>query len=280
MSWVDKHGNYKNMYKRANRTNTIDEYNRKVSNIPWGMLRRSLYSISSCPEAFLVLRTHFVQSLSSVSICQYILGIGDRHLSNFMVDMKTGRLIGIDFGHAFGSATQFLPYPELMPFRLTPQFASLMWPHKDSGILRSCMQHALRALRDSPELLLNTMDIFVKEPSLDWKQNARIQAKNQNIQLSTEDSSWYPKQKVDSARKKLCGYNPAHVMLIDLKMGHEKSPEFSALKLILLGDPRDNVRARIGEKCSSVNEQISCLIDHATDPNILGRTWQGWEPWI
>ena len=31
------------------------------------------------------------------------------------------------------------------------------------------MVHTLRALHNSPELLLNTMDVFVKEPSLDWK---------------------------------------------------------------------------------------------------------------
>ncbi|KAI6646753.1 DNA-dependent protein kinase catalytic subunit [Oopsacas minuta] len=278
VSWVDKFGKYKGMYQKATRTQAIEEYNKKVGNMPWDLLRRSLYRVSSCPEAFLVLRTHFVQSLSSVNICQYIIGIGDRHLSNFMVDLKTGRLIGIDFGHAFGSATQFLPYPELMPFRLTPQFASLMFPHKDSGLLRSCMQHALRSLRESPELLLSTMDIFVKEPSLDWQQNARAQAKKQGENVNIEDK--FPKQKVDTARQKLLGYNPAYVMLTDLKLGHEKSVEFSALKRILMGESRDNIRARVGEKCSSVNEQIACLIDHATDPNILGRTWHGWEPWV
>ena len=31
------------------------------------------------------------------------------------------------------------------------------------------MTHTMRALRHSPDLLLNTMDVFVKEPSLDWK---------------------------------------------------------------------------------------------------------------
>lgn len=39
-------------------------------------------------------------------MCQYILGIGDRHLSNFMIDLSTGGVVGIDFGHAFGTATQ------------------------------------------------------------------------------------------------------------------------------------------------------------------------------
>ena len=41
-----------------------------------------------------------------MSTCQYILGIGDRHLSNSMIDLNTGQMVGIDFGHAFGSATQ------------------------------------------------------------------------------------------------------------------------------------------------------------------------------
>lgn len=280
-TWVNKLGDYKAMYKKASRNQVIQEYQKKVNSVPWDILRRSLYNLASCPEAFVVLRTHFIQSLASISICQYILGIGDRHLSNFMVDLTTGRLIGIDFGHAFGSATQFLPIPELMPFRLTPQLTSLMWPHKESGLLKSCMHHCLRTLRDSPNILLNPMDIFVKEPSLDWQRNARRQAHNAGIVITdTSDVSWYPKQKVNNAKKKLLGYNPAYVMLDDLKLGHEKDSAFTALKIILMGDPGYNIRARVKERCSNVQEQIACLIDHATDPNILGRTWQGWEPWI
>lgn len=64
---------------------------------------------------------------------------------------------------------QFLPIPELMPFRLTRQFVNLMLPLKESGTLQSVMVHTLRALRNNHELLLNTMDVFIKEPSLDWQ---------------------------------------------------------------------------------------------------------------
>lgn len=56
-----------------------------------------------------------------------------------------------------------------MPFRLTRQFVNLMQPLKESGLIQSVMVHALRAYRAEPDLLLNTMDVFVKEPSLDWK---------------------------------------------------------------------------------------------------------------
>ncbi|GCB83506.1 hypothetical protein scyTo_0024276, partial [Scyliorhinus torazame] len=63
----------------------------------------------------------------------------------------------------------FLAVPELMPFRLTHQFLNLMLPMKESGLLYSTMVHGLRAFRLDPDLLLSTMDVFVKEPSLDWK---------------------------------------------------------------------------------------------------------------
>ena len=67
---------------------------------------RAFLKLSSSPEAFLILRSHFVTSHATLSICHYVLGIGDRHLSNFMLDLETGGAVGIDFGHAFGTATQ------------------------------------------------------------------------------------------------------------------------------------------------------------------------------
>ena len=62
---------------------------------------------------------------------------------------------------------------------------------------------------------------------------------------ASEEGSWYPVEKIKTARKKLQGYNPAHVMLVDLKNGHEKSQEFSALKAILMGDRKFNKRAQV-----------------------------------
>ncbi len=82
------------------------QYRKKVQCVPRDLLRRAFMQLASSPEAFLVLRSHFVSTLATLSMCQYVLGIGDRHLSNFMVDMESGGVIGIDFGHNFGTATQ------------------------------------------------------------------------------------------------------------------------------------------------------------------------------
>ncbi len=63
--------------------------------------------------------------------------------------------------------------------------------------------------------------------------------------------TWYPREKIRSARKKLQGYNPAHVMLIDLRNGHERSQEFPVLKSILIGDKKINKRAQVTKNKSS-----------------------------
>ena len=49
-----------------------------------------------------------------------------------MVQKTTGKEVGIDFGFAFGTAT-FLPAPELMPFRFTPQYIDLLQPLGTEG---------------------------------------------------------------------------------------------------------------------------------------------------
>ena len=50
-------------------------------------------------------------------------------------------------GHAFGTATQYLPIPELMPFRLTRQMIGVCRPHSTSGTLKHAMVYTLGALR-------------------------------------------------------------------------------------------------------------------------------------
>ena len=196
------------------------------------LLRKYIMKLCGSTASFLTARSTFARSLAAFNICSYILGIGDRHLDNFLVDVTTGEIIGIDFGHAFGSATELLPYPELVPFRMTPQLVALMDPLGVTGFLSVTMQQVLQALQASSHLILNAMDIFIKEPLMDWTKYAMRLAREQRGHsdlLSPRDSKspaagpstattssedvttheWYPKVKLELARRKLVGYNPA-----------------------------------------------------------------------
>ncbi|KAJ0023075.1 hypothetical protein NQD34_015209 [Periophthalmus magnuspinnatus] len=265
------------------RSDVVKNFHKVLQLVPHDLLKRAFLKMCHGPEAYLSLRSHFISSHALLCVSHWVLGIGDRHLSNFMINTETGGVIGIDFGHAFGSATQFLPVPELMPFRLTQQFVKLMEPLQESGLIQSIMVHSLRAFRAEPDLLLNTMDVFVKEPSLDWKNFERKQLKKGGTwtkEVDTKEINWYPLQKVNFARRKLEGANPAAVTSEELKLGFEKDPAFQGLQSVAIGTRGVNVRADVPAEALSVEKQVDCLLDQATDPNVLGRVWVGWEPWV
>jgi DNA-dependent protein kinase catalytic subunit len=159
---------YGNAYMNYKRENVKEKFEEIQNMLPPDLFRRYIGSMTNSTEGYFLLRNQFIVSYSVLSICQYILGIGDRHLNNLMIDTKTGQAICIDFGHAFGSSTIILPIPELMPIRLTRQLVKLNAPLEQNGILEATMIHTLNALRENNDLLMCMLDVFIKEPSIDW----------------------------------------------------------------------------------------------------------------
>nr|XP_006812077.1 PREDICTED: DNA-dependent protein kinase catalytic subunit-like [Saccoglossus kowalevskii] len=274
---------YGELYKVASRTEILKKFQDLHTQVPWDALRRAFQRLSSSPEAFLTLRGHFATSHALLCICQYILGIGDRHLSNFMISLDTGAMVGIDFGHAFGSAVELLPVPELMPIRLTRQIVNLMTPMKEDGLILSTMVHGLRALRNNPDLLLNTMDVFVKEPHLDWQKRAKSDASKYGdaAEDANEMIERYAKDRINNARRKLQGANPCHITRDELKMNMNIKKHYCTGYIdVCMGDKKYSMRTREPATGLSVEKQVACLVDQAIDPNILGRAYEGWEAWV
>ena len=115
--------------------------------VPWNGLRQYLLLLAPSPEVFLTLRSTFAKSLAAFSICSYVVGVGDRHLENFLLDTRSACVVGIDFGVAFGIGASALPVPELIPFRLTRQMLNVLRP-LDSEVGRGqvCDSGGKRAL--------------------------------------------------------------------------------------------------------------------------------------
>jgi ataxia telangiectasia mutated family protein len=53
------------------------------------------------PMAWFSMRLNYTRSVAVTSIVGHILGIGDRHCSNILIDKLTGELVHIDFGIVF-----------------------------------------------------------------------------------------------------------------------------------------------------------------------------------
>lgn len=111
------------------------------------IFRSTIRDFSSSLESFVALKNNFVKSYAALCAAHWLLGIGDRHLNNSMLSLANGEVIGIDFGHAFGTATQILPVPELVPFRLTPYIENLLEPLGKHGLFKETMVKTLKALR-------------------------------------------------------------------------------------------------------------------------------------
>ena len=66
------------------------------------------------------------RSLAVMSMVGYILGLGDRHPSNLMLDRLSGKILHIDFGDCFEVAMTREKFPEKIPFRLTRMLVNAM----------------------------------------------------------------------------------------------------------------------------------------------------------
>ncbi|KAL6898900.1 TOR kinase [Trichoderma evansii] len=132
-------------------------------------LYRVLWLKSKSSEAWLERRTNYTRSLGVMSMVGYILGLGDRHPSNLMLDRVTGKIIHIDFGDCFEVATKREKYPERVPFRLTRMLTYAMEVSNIEGSFRITCEHVMRVLRDNKESVMAVLEAFIHDPLLTWR---------------------------------------------------------------------------------------------------------------
>lgn len=135
-------------------------------------LYRILWLRSRNSESWLERRTTYTRSLALTSMVGYILGLGDRHPSNLMLDQITGEIIHIDFGDCFEVAMQRDKYPEKVPFRLTRMLIHAMEVCGITGTFSRSCEVSMEVLRDNKESLMAVLEAFVYDPLINWRLTA------------------------------------------------------------------------------------------------------------
>ncbi|GKY96129.1 hypothetical protein MPSEU_000573100 [Mayamaea pseudoterrestris] len=128
-----------------------------------------LWLKSTNSEEWLERRTRYTRSLAVMSIVGYILGLGDRHPSNLMIDKVSGRVLHIDFGDCFDVAMMRDKFPEKVPFRLTRMLIKAMEVSGIEGSYRSTCERTMMVLRESRDSLVAMLEAFVYDPLISWR---------------------------------------------------------------------------------------------------------------
>lgn len=139
-----------------------------------------LWNKSPTSEIWFERRTNYTRSLAVMSMVGYILGLGDRHPSNLMIDRLSGKVLHIDFGDCFEVAMTREKFPEKIPFRLTRMLIKAMEVTGIDGTYRITCEQVLKVLRHDKDSLLAVLEAFVYDPLLNWNLNWGLQNESKN----------------------------------------------------------------------------------------------------
>lgn len=132
-------------------------------------LAKLLWLKSPSSEVWFDRRTNYTRSLAVMSMVGYILGLGDRHPSNLMLDRLSGKILHIDFGDCFEVAMTREKFPEKIPFRLTRMLIKAMEVTGIEGTYRRTCESVMTVLRRNKDSLMAVLEAFVYDPLLNWR---------------------------------------------------------------------------------------------------------------
>ncbi|KAF8659134.1 hypothetical protein AX16_001904, partial [Volvariella volvacea WC 439] len=136
--------------------------------------------IEAFPEAtaWLASRLTFSRSAAVMSMVGFILGLGDRHCENILLDQNTGDVVHVDFNCLFEKGKN-LETPERVPFRLTQNIIDGFGVTGVEGIFRTACEVTLQLLRDNKDPLMSVLDAFIHDPLVEWEdEKRRLERKN------------------------------------------------------------------------------------------------------
>ena len=206
------------------------------------------------PDEWYAKRLAYTRSTAAISMLGHILGLGDRHGHNILLDTKTGEVVHIDLGVAFEMG-RVLPVPELVPFRLTRDIVDGMGITKTEGVFRRCCEFTLDALREETYSIMTILDVLRYDPLYSWSISPVRLAKLQDARRDGEERDEIDEQEAEKNRRKGSRIN-------------EPSEADRALEV---------VRKKLS-KTLSVTATVNDLINQATDERNLAVLYSGKTP--
>uniref|UniRef100_A0A158Q8F1 non-specific serine/threonine protein kinase n=1 Tax=Elaeophora elaphi TaxID=1147741 RepID=A0A158Q8F1_9BILA len=150
-----------NVKARGNQSNLVETYEGICKDIH-PVFRHFFYDRFPDPFEWLCRIKDYTISLARWSIVGYVVGLGDRHLNNIMVEKETGRLVHIDLGMVFEFGKRNLLVPEQVPFRLTREMVDPILIEGVNGKFKTVAVDTLDCLRKNSQVFTTILSIAFK----------------------------------------------------------------------------------------------------------------------
>lgn len=111
-------------------------------------------------------RNRYTRSYAVMAMVGHILGLGDRHCENILLDVELGNILHVDFDCLFEKGKQ-LPVPEVVPFRLTQNITDAFGIIGTEGTFKKSSEVTLSLMRRNEVSLVNVIETIMYDRSSD-----------------------------------------------------------------------------------------------------------------
>lgn len=153
-------------YQTEDKSERIKIFHRILDKVS-PVLKEFFFDNYLTPKNWYETKVTYSHGLATSSIVGYMLGLGDRHCNNILLDKNTGEPIHIDLGVAFDQGSR-LPIPETVPFRLTPDLVDGLGITGVEGIFRKSCEETFQVLRDNQDHIISILNILKWDPLYSW----------------------------------------------------------------------------------------------------------------
>lgn len=197
------------------------------------------------PQNYYKARSAFIKTTATMSIIGYILGLGDRHGDNIMLDELSGETFHVDFNLLFNRG-ESLPIPETVPFRLTHNMIDAMGVLGIEGPFKKNCEIILRVLQKEKNTLMSYLRPIIYDT---------VQKNNETWKKSADgkhgDKERFEQGAVASNKK------------IEMRLKGIVSKYKGSSEIPL-----------------STEGQVNFIIEEATKEQNLADMYHGWMPWM
>jgi len=219
-------------------------------------------------EDWVTRRTTYTRSLAVGNMICYLLGVGDRHPGNIMIDRKTGKVIHIDFGDCFEVSFEREQLPEKVPFRLTRMLRHAMEVCGIQGGFRISCEISLSVFRENKESLLAVLEAFIYDPLINWR---LVKADNQ---VSSEIVSSFG----SNGPNRRAMLNEDEILSDTTTVMNREFRNERALAVYSRVEDKLTGRDFGAQYLLSAPEQVERLVNEATSNENLCQLFHGWCP--